>query len=388
MAAGINPRHARSCRKRDGKRCNCNPSYEAWVYSKRDGKKISKRFKSLAEAKGWRADASRALQARTLRPSSGTTLATAAEAWLGGVKAGTIRTRSGDFYKPSAIRSYERALRLRILPKLGSSRLSDIRRIDVQDLADRLYADGLDPSTIKNTLDPLRSIYRRAVNRDEVAIYPTTGLELPAARGKRERIASPEEASMLLEALPEEDRALWATAFYAGLRRGELRALKWSDIDLKRRIIRVERSLDDGERKRPGEEIEPKSNAGRRRVPIFERLHPELAAHKLRTGRRERELVFGRTCADPFVPSTVRRRALDAWKKAGLEPIGLHEARHTAASTMIAAGADINSLSTAMGHASVTITVDRYGHLIPGSEAELAARVKRLPRPHRAGVSG
>jgi integrase len=159
----------------------------------------------------------------------------------------------------------------------------------VQDLADRLYADGLDPRTIKNTLDPLRSIYRRAVNRDEVAINPTTGLELPAPRGKRERIASPDEAIMLLEALPEGDRALWATAFYAGLRRGELRALKWSDIDLKGRIIRVERSLDDGQRKRPGEEIEPKSNAGRRRVPIFEELHPELAAHKLRTGRKERD---------------------------------------------------------------------------------------------------
>jgi len=67
MAAGIRTRHARSCRSRDGGRCNCSPSYEAWVYSKRDDKKIRKTFKSLAEAKGWRADAEAGVRARTLR---------------------------------------------------------------------------------------------------------------------------------------------------------------------------------------------------------------------------------------------------------------------------------------------------------------------------------
>ncbi len=61
-----------------------------------------------------------------------------------------------------------------------------------------------------------------------MAINPTTGLELAAARGSCERIASPAEAAELVATLPDEDRALWATAFYAGLRRGELRALKWS----------------------------------------------------------------------------------------------------------------------------------------------------------------
>jgi hypothetical protein len=62
MAAGIRTRHGRSCRSRDGGRCNCSPSYEAWVYSKRDDKKIRKTFKSQAEAKAWRADAERAVR--------------------------------------------------------------------------------------------------------------------------------------------------------------------------------------------------------------------------------------------------------------------------------------------------------------------------------------
>jgi len=56
MAAGIRTRHGRSCRSRDGGRCNCAPSYEAWVYSKRDNRKIRKTFHNLAEAKTWRAD--------------------------------------------------------------------------------------------------------------------------------------------------------------------------------------------------------------------------------------------------------------------------------------------------------------------------------------------
>jgi len=157
-----------------------------------------------------------------------------------------------------------------------------------------------------------------------------------------------------------------------------LRALKWSDVDLKGRMIRVERTLDDGERAKPGETIAPKTKAGRRRAPVPKVLHGALVAHKLRTGRDDGALVFGRTATAPFIPSTVRRRALAAWEPRDCEekrhePIGLHEARHTLASTMIAAGADLKTLSTCMGHSSITITIDRYGHLLPGSEEAAAA---------------
>ena len=172
------------------------------------------------------------------------TLREAAEAWLEGVKSGAIRNRSGHPYKPSAIRGYEASLVLRVLPELGGLRLSEVRRVDLQDFADRLCADGLDPSTVRNTLMPLRAIFRRAVARGEVAVNPTTGLELPALEGARDRIASPAEAAELLAALPERDRTLWATAIYAGLRRGELLALRWEDVDLAGGVIHVERSWD------------------------------------------------------------------------------------------------------------------------------------------------
>jgi integrase len=77
--------------------------------------------------------------------------------------------------------------------------------------------------------------------------------------------------------------------------------------------------------------------------------------------------------SSPFTPTAVHRRARLRWKKAKLDQIGLHECRHTFASLMIAAGINAKALSTYMGHSSITITLDRYGHLMPGNEGEAAA---------------
>jgi integrase len=173
----------------------------------------------------------------------------------------------------------EQALRLRLVPELGGVRLSDLRRADVQALVDRLLRDGHEPATIRNTLLPLRAICRRAVARGEIAINPTTGLELPAVRGRRERFASPQEAETLLNALSRE-RALWATAFYAGLRLGELQALEWGAVDLQRAIIRVEWGWDP----RVGR-VAQKSSAGERVVPIASVLMRHLRELRETGGR-------------------------------------------------------------------------------------------------------
>src|SRR5215213_4466941 len=77
----------------------------------------------------------------------------------------------------------------------------------------------------------------------------------------------------------------------------------------------------------------------------------------------------------------VTRRARTAWREAGLEPIGLHECRHTYAAFMIAAGVNAKSLSAYMGHSSIVVTLDRYGHLMPGDELEAAALLSRFLEP-------
>ena len=337
------------------------------MWSAPEGRRLYRAFATAAEARAWRAETQVDLRRGTVRARRSSTLREAAEAWLEGVRSGTVRNRSGHAYKPSVIRGYETALRTRILPALGGCRLSDLRRIDVQHFADRLCAEGLDASSVRNTLMPLRVIFRRALVRGEIAVNPTTALELPAVEGRRERIASPTEAASLLSALPERDRTLWATAMYAGLRRGELLGLRWDDVDLAAGVIHVERSWDAKEGV-----VTPKSRAARRSVPIAGVLREHLVQHALRTGRRS-GLVFGTSAAHPFTPSNVRKRANATWVRAGLAPIGLHECRHTFASFMIAAGVNAKALSTYMGHSSVTITYDRYGHLMPGNTDEAAA---------------
>jgi integrase len=367
--AGIEIRHGKRCRSRSGGACSCRPTYQASVWSAAEQKRIRKTFPTLAEARAWRSEAQTAIRRGTLRAPSQVTLREAAEAWLEGARVGSVRNRSGDRYKPSVVRSYETSLRLRVLPDLGNRKFSEIRRRDVQDLADRLLGEGFDPSTIRNTLMPLRAIYRRALARGDVAVNPTRGLELPAVRGKRDRIVSPDEAEALLAALPERDRALWATALYAGLRRGELQALAWEDVDLANGVINVERAWDVQEGP-----IEPKSRAARRKIPIPAILRDYLLEHRHgRPGALGH--VFGRPDGQAFDGPTVDARAKTAWRRAGLDPITLHQARHTFASLMIAASVNAKALATYMGHASVTITLDRYGHLMPGNEFEAAARL-------------
>jgi integrase len=365
---GIELRHQRCCGSRDGKRCSCRPTYQAQVWSPRDRKPIRKTFATLAAARAWRQESQVALRKGTLRAPSPVTVREAAQEWLAAAEAGLVRTRSGDAYKPSALRAYRQALRHRVLPRLGGKRLSAISRTMLQDLADDLSAQGLSASSVRNTILPLRAIYRRALNRGEVAVDPTRKLTLPAVRTNRDRVAAPAEASTLLDALPLNERALWATALYAGLRMGELQALDWTHIDLETNLLQVERSWD-----RSAGFIEPKSRAGRRRVPITNTLRQHLLAHRLQQGTGGHELVFTNDCGDkPFNPATTNKRAKGAWAEAGLRPITLHECRHSYAAYMIAAGINSKALSTYMGHASITITLDRYGHLLPGNEHQAA----------------
>ncbi len=359
---GIRARHTRGCATHHGAACSCHPAWEASVYLRREKRKVRKTFATLSEAKRWRRDAGAAAEHGALRAPTRLTLDNAAELWLAGASSGAIRNRSGDAYKPSVIRGYEAALRLHVLPDLGGHRLADIARRDVQALAGRLQAAGLSPSAVRNALMPLRALY--AHHGDECPVNPTTGVKLPAVRGSRDRIADPSEAQALLAALEPRDRVIYATAMYAGLRLGELRALRWTDVDLAGGIIRVQRSWDP-----VAGAIEPKSRAGRRKVPVVPVLRDLLTEHRMDGGGDG--LVFG-SGERAFDATSAAARAKRIWAAAGLAPIGLHECRHTFASLMIAAGCNAKALATYIGHSSVTITFDRYGHLMPGNEAEAA----------------
>ncbi len=390
MAAGIVKRHSKGCPGHDGGRCGCSAGYEAWIYLVREGKKIRKTFAREAEAKSWRADALVAAERGGLRPArrDARTLAAALRVFVEGMEAGEVRPKGRERYKPNTVRSYERALRVHIEPSaVAAIKVSEVRRRDLQALVDDLLASGLSPGTVSNVLNPVQAFYRWAIDRDELAYNPSERIDLPGDDSKRPtRIASAEEAAKLLAALESEDGPVWATAFYGGLRRGELQALRCCDVDLGSSLIRVERGWDQEEGA-----IDPKSHSSRRAVPLLAVLRDYLDEHLLRTGRDGEDLVFGRTALQAFVASTIDTRAKRAWDAANasgreaaaeeerepelLAPITLHECRHTFASLLIDAGANPKAIQTFMGHSKIQTTFDTYGHLLPGSHDEVRERM-------------
>jgi len=372
---GIEVRHAAGCPKSNGgARCRCAPSYRAEVYDRATRRRVRRTFPTLAAAKTWRADAAREVKARRLSARRAPTFNRAADAFLDAARDGRARARTGEHYKPSALRGYEEALRLRLRPALGALPLDEIEPRHLRALTERMLAEGMGASTVRNTINAARVVYRYALAHGARAANPCEGLDLPATPRRRERIPSVAEAAELLDALPEADRALWATFFYAGLRCGEARALTWGDVDLKAGVLRVRATWD-----RVAGPVPPKSRAGRRDVPLPATLGRYLREHRLRTGRTA-GLVFGRTEADPFSPEAVVKRARRVWKEHDLEALTPHDARHAYASFSIEAAArsggsvNVKALSEYMGHASIAITYDRYGHLLPGA-GEQAARM-------------
>jgi integrase len=170
---------------------------------------------------------------------------------------------------------------------------------------------------------------------------------------------------MLIDAVPETDRPIWALAFWAGLRRGEIRALRWSSVDLDAGMLNVEATWDD----RVGP-VPPKSHAGRRRVPLIAPLKKLLVEHRLRTSGDE--LVFGQG-GSPFDPEGLHRRARAACSAREIPFASLHGARHTFATTAIESGMHLKTLSVLLGHSSIATTGDIYAHVLERGEDDARA---------------
>lgn len=358
---GISERHARSCNPQE--RCTCTPTFQAHVWDAKSGRRIRRTFDTISAARRWRQDAIVALRNGEMSGDRGPKLSEAVSPWLEGLRAGTITTRSGQAYKPGAVRCYARNMNLRILPALGHLRVSEVSTADVQKLIDDLTASGVAPATISSTIATAQAFYRRAVARGGLRVNPTTGVERPAQRQTERTVVSPAQAAAMLGVLDGADRVLWACAFYTGLRRGELIGLRREDIDLAGGVVRVERGWD----AREGE-IEPKSRHSRRRVPIPDVLRAQLAGHLL---SRPAQRVFD---SSSWVDRAAAR-AGKVWEAAGLPVVHLHDCRHTYASFAIASGLNAKTVSAVMGHSSIALTYDLYGHLLPGSEDEALSRL-------------
>jgi integrase len=289
VTTGIVKVHRKGC---SGGRCRCS-SFEAWVWDAQSGRKIRKTFRSETAARNWRSDTQGKVATGAVRAGTGVTVREAGDELVSGMKAGTVRNRSGRPYKPSVAASYASSLEEHVYPWMGARKLSAVDRRMVQRLVDDLAAGKVDPktcrrvprsaSTVRNVLMPLRVIFRRALRDGEVAASPLAGVELPAPDERaRDRMATPAESQLLVAAVPDLDRAAWALAIYAGLRLGELRAIEWGDVDLAAGELHVRWAWCN----RTKQVTAPKTTAALRTVPIVGELRRVLVEHRLLTGRR------------------------------------------------------------------------------------------------------
>ena len=167
--------------------------------------------------------------------------------------------------------------------------------------------------------------------------------------------------------MPEDDRPVWATAMLAGTRRGELLGLEWPNVDFKAGVLHVKRSYDPTS----GTFGRPKSKHGVRSIPITTALTAYLRERALRSGRRM-GLVFGPTGTSPAglpAPAAARRRGLAGCRSDPGDPPGMPPPY---ASMYIVAGVNAHALCRYMGHSSIAVTFDLYGHLFPGNESQAA----------------
>jgi integrase len=402
LPTGVQRKHSRSCPAYGGGegRCRCRGGYQAQAGSR--GARATRTFRTVDEAVGWKRDMDARRAAGELARGRSPLLEDAAERWLTDARLGVALARGREPFRPSTLRDYQRVLAAEVLPVLGGVPLDRLSQERLNEFAAGLARRGLAASTVRNVVMPLRAIYRHASRMGWVRANPTLGMLVPAGSGRRMRIVTPDRIPVYLGALADRDRPVWAAAFYAGLRRGELMALRWSDVDLAGGTIRVDAEqggYDQKTRSTHG----PKSAAGARRVPVTAFLREPLLEHRDRAGARAQGLVFARGALAghcragserlPFNDSSTGQRARAAWTAAGLPAVSLHDCRHTFASLAIAAMAargvfNPKLLQQVMGHSSIQVTYDRYGHLFPGQEAEVAVMLDELLAGGQGPASG
>jgi integrase len=353
--------------------------WQALIYDARTKRRKRKHFRTLAEARAWRQESQSAIRRGEVRLSTAPTLRDACEAMIEGMRSGAIPARGGHAYRAAVVRKYEATLRTYVLDDLGSRRVNEITHVDLLDHADRLRARGLAPNTVRRAFDPLRVVMRRAVQRGWISANPCSGLELPTGMVKpRERVLDPSEIAEMIEALADaRDRAFWATAFHAGLRFGELRALRWEHVDLAASRLHVREAMDDRK-----VITAPKTKAGLRTLPITLHLRKPLVALRAERDGDPAAFVFGEINGSPLAHTSITRRARKTWRAVGLDPVTPHEARHACITIWAQAIANPKRVQALAGHASITMTLDRYGkHMALGTD-EAAAEVTRFLELH------
>jgi integrase len=355
-----------------------------WVFINHQGKRKAKRVGIGETAKKAAYDAARQIHARLalgksafVTATTGARFAEYAIQWLERIK----HTR-----KPSTYEDYNKMLDGHILPVLREFDLQDISREKVKSLAFGCLEKGLSPKSVQNVIRCLSSLLSHAVEDGlvtaNVALKP--GKFLP--RVSRRRAINPftrEEVGRLLETAKTHApryRPLLLCAVRTGMRLGELLALQWGDLDFHGRFIVVQRNYTRGEVVLPKSGDFRRVDMSRELSHALKDLHAERQLESVANGwKAVPEWVFCSEVGVLLDPDNFRHRVFYALiKKGELRRIRFHDLRHTFASLLLQQGESPVYVKEQLGHSSIAITVDLYGHLIPGGNRQA---VDKLDEP-------
>ena len=261
--------------------------------------------------------------------------------------------------RPATLSSYKSIIRNHLAPEFENRALTSLRPADVREVIARL-AENRTTKTARNVLVLLSKILGDALEDGYLYTNPALRIKRPRIERVEMSFLSPAEIRSFLEHVRPKHYAFFLTACMTGMRRGELFALKWSDVNWTRTQLHVRRTV------YQGKFSEPKTRTSIRAVNMAPSLVATLKRHRVSSPPSELDLIFaneaGRTIdADSFV----RREFLPSLTRAGLQRIRFHDLRHSFATLLIHQGENVKYVSAQLGHASTQITVDRYGHLLP-----------------------
>lgn len=263
--------------------------------------------------------------------------------------------------------SYDRALRLRVLPTLGSL---PIDKVGVAEVEKAYYSWSGAPSTRQDALAILSRVMKRAVRDGHAMANPVPGIEKPrrSVVVPMPRALTPDEVDDLFVSVPDWYHAFIGLMVYAGLRFGEASGLTWEDVDISRGVIKVSRQLD-----RTGN-LAPTKSGRPRVVPIRAELEELLLAHARLTGRAD-GLVCTTENGAGIHASNLARHLRWRTVRDGIRPgLRFHDLRHHCASTFLAEGHPMNAVQAWLGHANVSVT-SRY---VVSGEREAINALTRL----------
>ena len=281
--------------------------------------------------------------------------------------------------KPKTLDDYVRTLEVHVLPALGAARVGDLDRPTMKKLVSQLTTRGAGASTTSAALKVVRLVLGTALEAGAIKGNPAMGLRLPRP-GKTEMLfLTPRQVECLAEVLGPPYETLVRFAAYTGLRAGEIGALRAGRLDLARSVVEVTESLSDVNGKLI---VGPTKTYARRYVPLPPFLRQELADYLSSRASGSETLVFTAARGGPLRHKNFYRRNFKpAVRAAGLpEGLRFHDLRHTYAAFCIASTADPYAVMRRMGHSSITVTYNTYGHLLPERDAEITANLEALRR--------